>query len=137
MKESPDAAVPRVLVADDEAGTLALMADMLAYGGFDVVRARDGLEALVRAREAPPDLALLDVMMPGMDGREVCRQLRADPKLADVPVVLHSAADEADVDWRGCGADAFVQKPFRIRDLPDLVRRHLSPRPPDAPSRER
>ena len=119
---------PRVLVADDEEGTRSLMTEMLRYAGFDVVEARDGLEALVRAREAPPDLALLDVMMPGMDGREVCRRMGADPALTHVPVVLHSAADERDVDWRGCGADAFLHKPFRIARLPDLVRQHLSAR---------
>ena len=52
----------------------------------------------------------------------------ADPALTHVPVVLHSAADERDVDWRSCGADAFLQKPFRVGGLPDFVRRHLSAR---------
>ena len=119
---------PRVLVADDEEGTLALMAEMLTHSGFDVVPARDGTEALARARKAPPDLALLDVMMPGMDGLEVCRRMGADPALTHVPVVLHSSADERDIDWRGCGADAFLQKPFRIAQLPALVRQHLAAR---------
>jgi CheY-like chemotaxis protein len=121
----PTPARPRVLVADDEAGTRALMAEILTHGGFEVVQARDGIEALVRAREAPPDLALLDVMMPGLDGREVCRRLRGDPALAHVPVVLHSAADEDSVDWQGAGADAFLAKPFALRELPDRLRRHL------------
>ena len=116
---------PRVLVADDELGTLALMTDMLTYSGFDVTQARDGLEALVRAREAPPDLILLDVMMPGLDGREVCRRITSDPALAGVPVILHSSADEADVDWRAAGAGAFLQKPFPMRRLADIVRRIL------------
>ena len=116
---------PRVLVADDEVGTLALMTDMLMYSGFDVTQARDGLEALVRAREAPPDLILLDVMMPGLDGREVCRRITSDPALAGVPVILHSSADEADVDWRAAGAGAFLQKPFPMRRLADIVRRSL------------
>ncbi|MGZ8493478.1 MAG: response regulator [Gemmatirosa sp.] len=119
---------PRVLVADDEEGTLGLMAEMLAHAGFDVVQARDGIEALARAREAPPDLALLDVMMPGLDGREVCRRMSADPALTKVPVVLHSAADERDIDWRACGADAFLQKPFRIARHPEVVREQLSAR---------
>ena len=119
---------PRILVADDEMGTLALMADVLTYGGFDVTRARDGLEALVRAHEARPDLALIDVMMPGLDGREVCRRMRADPSLAATPIILHSSADGDDVDWREVGADAFLQKPFSIRELPDFVRKHLGRR---------
>lgn len=116
---------PRVLVADDEPGTRGLMAEMLTHSGFDVVQARDGIEALARAREAPPDVALLDVMMPGLDGRQVCRRLRGDPALAHVSVVLHSSADEDAVDWRGAGADAFLAKPFSLRELPALVRRHL------------
>jgi CheY-like chemotaxis protein len=67
-------------------------------------------------------------MMPGMDGREVCRRMAADPALAHVPVILHSSAAERDVDWRACGADAFLAKPFSTRTLPDLVRQYLSAR---------
>jgi CheY-like chemotaxis protein len=134
--DGPAPVRPRVLVADDEEGTLALMTQMLTHGGFDVVPARDGAEALRRAREAPPDLALLDVMMPGMDGREVCRRMGADPALTHVPVILHSSADERDVDWRACGADAFLQKPFRIARLPELVRQYLAARA-GAPPRAR
>ena len=126
--ESPGGARPRILVAEDEVGTLSLMSSVLVYAGFTVIAARDGREALLRARESPPDLALLDVMMPGMDGREVCRRMAADPALAHVPVILHSSAAERDVDWRACGADAFLAKPFSTRTLPDLVRRHLSTR---------
>ena len=118
----------RILVADDELGTLALMTEMLLHVGFDVVRARDGLEALVRAREARPDLALIDVMMPGLDGREVCRRMRSDRLLATVPIILHSSADADDIDWRGAGADGFLQKPFSIRELPGFVRKHLDSR---------
>ena len=120
----------RILVADDEEGTLVLMSTMLAYAGFTVVAARDGLEALLRARESAPDLALLDVMMPGLDGREVCRRMSADPALAHVPVILESAADERDIEWRACGAVAFLPKPFNIRELPGLVQQHLRARPP-------
>ncbi len=127
----PDAPLPsakrRILVADDELGTLELMTDLLTYSGYEVTQARDGLEALVRAREAPPDLALLDVMMPGLDGREVSRRLKADPVLAHIPVILQSAADESGVDWRGAGADGFLQKPFPIRHLAEVVRKHLRP----------
>lgn len=118
----------RILVADDEDGTLTLLVTALTYSGFTVIPARDGLEALLRARESPPDIALLDVMMPGMDGREVCRRMDADPALTHIPVILNSSADERDIDWRGCGADAFVRKPFSIRDLGALVRKHLSSR---------
>ena len=116
---------PLVLVADDELGTTLLVSDMLVFAGFAVVQAFDGVEALLRARERRPALALLDVMMPGLDGREVCRRIRADPELEGVRVVLHSSADESDVAWREAGADAFVQKPFAIRELPLLIDRLL------------
>jgi two-component system OmpR family response regulator len=126
LPERPDGR-PRghVLVADDEPGTVALIADILEYSGFEVVTASDGLEALVRAREHRPQMAFLDVMMPGLDGREVCRRIRADPALAGTRVVLHSSADEQDIDWRGAGADGFVRKPFRVRDLPATLDRFL------------
>jgi CheY-like chemotaxis protein len=126
--DRPPSGGSRILVADDEQGTLELMGEILTHAGFDVVRARDGLEALSMARELVPDLALLDVMMPGMDGREVCRRLCADPALTHMPVILHSAADERDIDWRACGADAFLAKPFRLASLPDLVRQYLHAR---------
>ena len=125
---APDESPARILVADDEDGTLVLITTMLTYAGFTVIAARDGLEAVLRAREAAPDLALLDVMMPGLDGREVCRRMSADPALAPVPVILHSSADEREIDWRGCGAIAFLRKPFSVRELPELIRRHLRPR---------
>jgi DNA-binding response OmpR family regulator len=102
---------PRVLVADDEPAITALVADMLGWSGFDVVRAHGGAEALVLARAGRPDL----------DGRDACRALKMDRELAAVPVVLFSSADEQDVHWRAAGADGFLQKPFSIRGLPDFV----------------
>lgn len=112
-----------VLVADDEPLTAEMLALVLAFTGYDVVEAHDGREALERAREVRPDVVLLDVMMPQLAGPEVARQMRADPALADVPVVLFSCVDESDVDWRGAGADMFLQKPVDIRGLPEVVRR--------------
>ncbi|HEX8272511.1 MAG TPA: response regulator [Longimicrobiaceae bacterium] len=117
---------PRVLVADDEPAITALVAEMLGYAGFDVVRAGGGAEALVLARAERPALVLLDVMMPDLDGRDACRALKMDAELRDVPVVLFSSADEQDVHWRGAGADGFLQKPFAIRELPGFVRGFLN-----------
>ena len=128
----PGAAPARVLVADDEPAITTLMADMLGYAGFSVLRAHGGAEALVLARAERPDLILLDVMMPDLDGRDACRALKMDHALQHIPVILFSSADERDVHWRGAGADAFLQKPFSIRGLPDFVRGLL--RAPDAPS---
>ncbi len=115
----------RVLVADDEPAITELMASILAHAGFEVLRAHDGPEALSVAREQRPEVALIDVMMPGLDGRDACRALRMEPSLRGLPIVLFSSADEQDVDWRSAGATTFLQKPFSIRDLPALVHRVL------------
>ena len=116
---------PLVLVADDESAITALVAEMLRFAGFRVARASGGTEAITLARREHPDVILLDVMMPDLDGRDACRLLKMDHDLRDVPVVLFSSADERDVHWAGAGADGFLQKPFSIRALPDLIRRFL------------
>jgi DNA-binding response OmpR family regulator len=117
---------PRVLVADDEPAITALVAEMLGYSGFRVVQAGGGAEAIALARQEKPDLILLDVMMPDLDGRDACKVLKMDHALEGVPVILFSSADERDVHWDRVGADGFLQKPFNIRALPDFVRGHLS-----------
>lgn len=119
---------PRILVADDEHAITALVSDMLTHAGFDVLQASGGTEALTLARAERPELVLLDVMMPDLDGRDACRALKMDRGLDGVPVVLFSSADERDVHWRAAGADAFLQKPFDIRALPDFVRTLLGAR---------
>ncbi|MFW6078524.1 MAG: response regulator [Gemmatimonadota bacterium] len=116
---------PRVLVADDEPAITDVMAQALGSAGYDVIEAHDGAAALERARREHPDAMLIDVMMPGLDGREVCRRIRDDPALADTPIALFSSMDERDVGWRAAGADAFLQKAFDIFDLPDFVARLL------------
>jgi CheY-like chemotaxis protein len=124
----------KVLVADDEPFTAEMLALMLAFRGFDVVLAHDGQEALQRLRADRPDAALLDVYMPVLEGVDVTRELRADPELAGVPVMLISSADEGEVEWQEAGANMFVQKPLDIRTLPELVETLLDP-PPDGDRR--
>ena len=125
----------RVLVADDEPLTAEIVALMLAYSGYEVVCAHDGAEALRHARELKPDLILLDVIMPELEGIAVTRALRADPELCRRPVVLFSSADETEIEWREAGADVFLQKPIDIRALPALVQRLMraDEPPPEEP----
>jgi CheY-like chemotaxis protein len=123
----------RVVVADDEPMTAELLAYMLDHKGFEVERAYNGREALERIRETCPDVVVLDVRMPAMDGHEVVRHLRADPELKHVPVVLFSSIDEADVQWKAAGADLFLQKPLDICVLPDLLQQLIDGVPPDPP----
>jgi DNA-binding response OmpR family regulator len=117
-----------ILVADDELAITSLIAAMLTHTGYQVVQAHGGVEAISLARQERPDLILLDVMMPDLDGRDTIRVLKLDPALRDVPVILFSSADEADVHWREAGADGFLQKPFSIRALPEFVRSYLPPK---------
>ena len=86
----------RILIADDEPDVLALLETRLSASGFEVLKASDGVAAMGRARTDSPALAVLDVMMPGMSGLEVCRALKADPKTARMPIILLTARDEVD-----------------------------------------
>jgi DNA-binding response OmpR family regulator len=109
----------RVLAADDDPDILDLIAFRLERSGCQVTRAADGEEALELAKSELPDLAVLDVMMPKMDGYEVTRQLRADPATAHIKVILLTAsAQEPDV-VKGfeAGADDYMTKPFSPQEL--------------------
>jgi len=112
-----------VLVADDEEDILALVTTILERAGYEVVSVRDGAEALTAVRDRRPDLAVLDISMPEVDGLEVLRRIRADADTSELPVLLLSAqAQEADVKLGfATGASAYVKKPFSPRDLTDRV----------------
>jgi two-component system, OmpR family, phosphate regulon response regulator PhoB len=108
-----------ILIADDDEDILALVKAVLERSGHEVVAVGDGAEALASVRARRPDLAVLDITMPHVDGLEVLRRLRADAETTTLPVVLLSAqAQEADV-VRGfaTGASAYVKKPFSPREL--------------------
>lgn len=113
--------VKRVLVADDEPFTAEMLALILGFKGYEVTRAYDGAQALELAQEVKPDVLLLDVRMPKLQGSDVARRIKADPELANRIVVLISSADEDEVAWREVGADAFLRKPIDIRRLPDVL----------------
>ena len=123
-----------VLVADDDDDILLLVTTRLRRDGFDVITAHDGEEALALVQERRPDVAVLDIGMPKLDGLEVLQKIRADDTLDAIRVLLLTAkAQESDVQ-RGyeAGADAYVRKPFspsdlsaRVRELADSVRGSL------------
>jgi adenylate cyclase len=115
---------PRVLVVDDNPANLEILETRLTRQGYEVVTARDGDEALVAARAQTPDLILLDVMMPGKDGIEVCRELKADQTLPFMPVILVTAkADPGDiVAGLDAGGDEYVTKPVDHAALVARVR---------------
>jgi DNA-binding response OmpR family regulator len=108
-----------VLVADDDPDIRDLVVLKLELAGMEVLAAEDGTEALRKAREGHPDLIVLDLMMPGMSGLDVCRELRQDPAFAKVPIIMLTAkAQESDVEAGfEVGADDYVPKPFSPREL--------------------
>jgi DNA-binding response OmpR family regulator len=117
-----------VLIADDEPNILVTLEFLMQREGHCVLLARDGDEALAQLRAHRPDLVLLDVMMPGKTGFEVCQALRADEALAHTRVLLLTAKGrDTDVaQGLGVGADAYVTKPFSTRELAARVRELLA-----------
>jgi DNA-binding response OmpR family regulator len=110
---------PLVLVADDDEDILDLVTFRLEHSGYAVIQARDGEEALERAMNELPDLAVLDVMMPKVDGFELTRRLRAEAVTSRMPIIVLTArAQDADVQ-RGfdAGADDYIRKPFSPEEL--------------------
>ena len=113
----------KIVVADDDADIRDLVVFKLQQSGHEVVSVGDGAAAVEACRDVLPDLALLDVMMPGMSGFEACLELRADPALAAIPVILLTArAQESDIEQGfNVGADDYVVKPFSPRELASRV----------------
>lgn len=117
----------KILVVDDTAASLKLLSDLLKAEGYEVRAAINGELALESTIGNPPDLILLDILMPGMDGFEVCRRLKASPDTRNVPVIFISALSDTDekVQGFGLGAVDFVTKPYQREELLSRVRTHL------------
>src|SRR5215510_10095390 len=109
----------QIMVVDDEAYMLALTEIILKRRGFTVVKAQNAWDALDKLNSSTPDLFILDVMMPGIDGIELCKQLRARPQTANIPVIMFSAKDDVLSMERSlkAGANAYLSKLTRHTDL--------------------
>jgi DNA-binding response OmpR family regulator len=109
----------RILVVDDEENIVELLKMDLKRFGYEVICAYHGEEAIEKALAQRPDLILLDIMMPGIDGLEVCRRIKMTPEIAQIPIIMLSArSEEADkVIGLGIGADDYITKPFGFREL--------------------
>jgi len=119
---------PRILIVDDDPVIVRLLQINFRLEGYDVDTAFRGEEALERVRDNRPDVVVLDVMMPGIDGWEVCRQLKESPAVRHVPVIFLSARAQDEDRQRGyaLGVDEYVTKPFDPADLVEIVRRALA-----------
>ncbi len=117
----------KILVVDDEPMIVRLMEFILARQGHQMLAAVNGEEALEKIRAHKPDLVLLDIMMPRIDGYEVAQQLRADPETARLPIIMLSAKAQGEDIRRGAevGVDAYVTKPFSPEHLVQVVTEHL------------
>jgi len=118
----------RILVVDDEIGALTLIGIMLERGGFEVLKAKDAEQALNVLELETPDLIILDVMMPGMDGIELCRVLRQRNDTQELPILILSARGDAKSVMSGmdAGASDYLPKPILHHDLVAKVRRMLN-----------
>jgi CheY-like chemotaxis protein len=120
--------VKRLLLVDDEAAIVEALQDILSDEGYAVTAAFNGEEALQKLREHRPDLMLMDLMMPVMDGRELLRRVRQDPSLQSLPVVVMSAGRITDEERQA--ASATLAKPFELEALLEVLQQHL-PGPPE------
>ena len=116
-----------ILVVDDTKENLRVLVDALGREGYTVRPALNGEIALEAARKEPPDLILLDIIMPGMDGYQVCHALKADARLKDVPVIFISALNEVGDKVKGfkTGGVDYISKPFQMEELLARVETHL------------
>ena len=116
-----------VLVVDDVARNVQLLGATLSREGYEVLFATSGEMALERLQARLPDLVLLDLMMPGIDGLEVCNRIKQDPRTLHLPVIFLTAANEADIAAKALteGAVDFISKPFNTAELLARVRTHV------------
>ncbi|MFH1360203.1 MAG: response regulator [Candidatus Omnitrophota bacterium] len=109
----------KILVVDDEEHIVKVVANRLKASGYDVITAADGLSALSSAREQKPDLIILDIMLPKMDGYKVCRMLKFDENYKHIPIIIFTARIQDSDEKTGyeVGADAYLTKPFESQVL--------------------
>lgn len=116
-----------ILLADDEPDTVVLVHERLKKAGYEVMTAFTGDEVLEKVQQTPPDLILLDIVMPGMNGYRVCRRLKENQTTQKIPVILFTALQKNDllVTAQASGADMIISKPFEAEELLRVVNQFL------------
>lgn len=125
----------RILLVDDEPSIVKMVGKRLEVEGFQVLIAMDGQDGLAKAQAEQPDLIILDLMLPKLNGYEVCTMLKQDTRYQKIPIVLFTAKAQDKDEKMGmeCGANAFVRKPFRAQELMEHIRRLLGAPAPATP----
>lgn len=118
----------KVLIVDDENNVRRLVAATLSGGAYEILQARDGIEAMEVIRRERPTVVLLDIQMPGLDGVEVCRQIKSDRELRGTVVVMLTAQSQMEARKRATavGADVFLSKPFSPLQVLEIVERRVA-----------
>ncbi|MGD0336034.1 MAG: response regulator [Candidatus Omnitrophota bacterium] len=114
----------KILFIEDESDQVMLVKTRLESNGFDCISAIDGEEGLKKADSELPDLVLLDLLMPKIDGYEVCKRMKANPKTKDIPIIVITAAGgaiEVEAKCRACGADDIIFKPYESKELIEKI----------------
>lgn len=119
----------RILLVEDDATVARLVRYCLEGQGHVITTAEDGVTALTAAYAAPPDLVLLDLILPTLSGPLVCQALREDPRTQTIPILLITGAESVSEDVRACGADGYLQKPFTPGQLLAAVAQAIVPQP--------
>ena len=123
-----DSTTAKILIVDDVDDNLEILGDLLTFDGFNVQPARSGEAALKQVQEFSPDLILLDILMPGMDGFEVCTRLKADEKTKDIPIIFVSSMADVDSKVKGfkVGGVDYINKPFQHAEVLVRVNTHIT-----------
>ncbi len=117
----------KILIIDDELDMVKAITIRFKASGYEIIPASDGQEGVDKAQRSKADLILLDIIMPKMDGYEVCRKLKTGPKTKNIPIIIFTAAGQQDLEKRcmALGPDAVLEKPFETAELLELVNKLL------------
>lgn len=130
-EEVDKASSPKILVVEDNQDNREMVVKVLKFNGYQVVEAVDGEEAIEKARTEYPDLILLDIFLPKMDGYEATRRLKGDTSLRNIPIIALTAhAMKGSMEEAlAAGCDGYISKPIDVRELPKQIQHFLKPRP--------
>ena len=117
----------RILIVDDEKDLVDMLKLRLEAAGYEILEAYDGQEGLEKAKDEKPDLILLDLMLPKMDGYQLCRILKFDEDYKHIPIIMLTARAQQQDKQQGttCGADEYVTKPFEPKELLSVIQKHI------------